>query len=88
VIYLDPMYPARDKKAAVKKEMQVLQSLTRYHPDNAELLACAQCHARKRVVVKRPLNAPALNDQAPQACVKSPGTRYDIYMPTNSARKF
>ncbi|MEM7210209.1 MAG: class I SAM-dependent methyltransferase [Pseudomonadota bacterium] len=81
VVYLDPMYPTRTKSAAVKKEMQVLQALTKNHPNNIELLDCALAHAKKRVVVKRPVNAPQLNDAQPQACVKSANTRYDIYVP-------
>ncbi len=81
VIYLDPMYPPRDKSAAVKKEMQMLQMLAEKNTDNAELLACALQHAGKRVVVKRPRTAAALAGKTPHACIKNTNTRYDIYIP-------
>ena len=81
VIYLDPMYPVRDKSAAVKKEMQMLQVLAGKAIDNTGLLECALRHALKRVVVKRPAGALPLAGIAPHSSIKSPNTRYDIYMP-------
>ena len=81
VIYLDPMFPPRDKSAAVKKEMQMLQEVAGPSDNNASLLACAMEYALKRVVVKRPGSAPAISEIPPQACVKAPNTRFDIYIP-------
>ena len=82
VIYLDPMYPPRNKSAAVKKEMQMLQTLAGRDGDNTALLHCALQYAGMRVVVKRPGRAPAIGDSVAHACVKSANTRYDIYLPT------
>ena len=79
VIYLDPMYPGRDKSALVKKEMQLLHQLVGADMDSAELLSVARSKARKRVVVKRPKGAEFVGDQQPAASVQSKNTRFDIY---------
>lgn len=79
VIYLDPMYPEKKKTAATKKEMQALQHLVGPDIDSETLLAAALHVAQKRVVVKRPKNAPALTGIQPNASIQSPNTRYDIY---------
>ncbi|MDQ7017408.1 MAG: class I SAM-dependent methyltransferase [Gammaproteobacteria bacterium] len=79
VIYLDPMYPGRQKKAQVKKEMQLLQTLLGKDLDSEQLLAAALKTAQKRVVVKRPKGAEPLTGQAPHSCIESPNTRYDLY---------
>lgn len=79
VIYLDPMYPEKKKTAATKKEMQVLQHLVGPDIDSETLLNAALHVAQKRVVVKRPKNAPTLEGIQPNASIQSPNTRYDIY---------
>lgn len=79
VVYLDPMYPDKKKTAATKKEMQALQHLVGPDLDSEALLAAALQTAQKRVVVKRPKNAPTLTGIQPNASIQSPNTRYDIY---------
>ena len=79
VIYIDPMYPDRKKSALVKKDMQILQRLHDENDNSAELLDNALRYAKKRVVVKRPVNAETLNEKKPNTCIKSKKTRYDIY---------
>ncbi len=79
VIYLDPMYPAREKSALVKKEMQLFHGLVGADADAPALLALALQHACKRVVVKRPRSATPLAGRAPGFVVASPNTRYDVY---------
>ncbi len=79
VIYIDPMYPERKKSALVKKDMQILQRLHDNDDDASELLNNALLFAKKRVVVKRPVHAETLNKKAPNTCIKSKKTRYDIY---------
>ncbi len=59
-VYLDPMFPTRAKSAAVKQDLQWLQTLCAY-PDaeeEAALLALARARNTHRVVVKRPRKAP------------------------------
>ncbi len=79
-IYLDPMYPNREKSALVKKDMQLLHQLVREDMDSEALLIAAQQAAHKRVIVKRPTNAPWLGNQKPHTQIKSKNTRYDIYI--------
>lgn len=84
VIYIDPMYPHRKKSALVKKDMQILQRLHGDDDNTAELLENALRYAKKRVVVKRPIQADpiqvsALNGKKPNTNIKSKKTRYDIY---------
>lgn len=79
VIYLDPMFPERNKSAQVKKEMQVLQALVGKDDDIAELLDEALTKARYRVVVKRPRLADPLADRKPSFSVTGKSTRFDVY---------
>ena len=79
VIYIDPMYPHRKKSALVKKDMQILQRLHGADDDAAALLEIALQFAKKRVVVKRPIQTETLNERKPNTCIKSKKTRYDIY---------
>jgi len=80
VIYMDPMYPQRDRRALVKKEMRLFRQLVGEDSDSAELLTVARQHARYRVVVKRPAGAEWVGDEPPSMSVKSPNTRYDVYV--------
>lgn len=81
VIYLDPMYPEREKSALVKKEMRFLRALAGDDLDAAVLLSMALRKARRRVVVKRPKRAPPLSsDPAPSHVIESENTRYDVYV--------
>lgn len=79
VIYMDPMYPHREKSALVKKEMRIFRELVGDDLDADRLLEAALDAKPARVVVKRPKGAPHLNDQKPSATVESKNTRYDIY---------
>ncbi len=80
VIYLDPMFPEKKKKAAVKKGMQALQQLVGPDQDSEQLLTTALQAATKRVVVKRPKAAPPLIGHPPTTAIHSPNTRYDLYI--------
>jgi len=79
VVYLDPMFPHKQKSALVKKEMRVFQSLVGQDLDADGLLEPARALATKRVVVKRPDYAPPLADVATQNAVVTKGHRFDIY---------
>ena len=80
VVYLDPMYPHREKSAAVKKEMRVFQSLVGEDLDADALLAPALALAKYRVVVKRPSYAPPLNNKQPSTSIKMKKNRFDVYV--------
>ncbi|WP_309044774.1 class I SAM-dependent methyltransferase [Marinobacter sediminicola] len=79
VIYLDPMFPHRDKSALVKKEMQVFRTVVGDDDDSEALLNAALATATYRVVVKRPRKAPAIPGPEPSTRVEGKSSRYDIY---------
>ncbi|KPQ28871.1 MAG: 16S rRNA (guanine1516-N2)-methyltransferase [Marinobacter excellens HL-55] len=79
VIYLDPMFPHRDKAALVKKEMQVFRQVVGDDDDSGQLLAAALTCARYRVVVKRPRKAPAVAGPEPTTRIEGKSSRYDVY---------
>ncbi len=80
VIYLDPMFPRRQKSALVKKELQLLQLLNQQPVSATPLLEAALGAARKRVVVKRPGKAPPLTDRPPSHQIMGKTIRFDVYM--------
>ena len=95
VVYLDPMFPHKQKSALVKKEMRVFQSLVGPDLDADGLLEPARLLATKRVVVKRPDAlyhgprnplrpdyAPPLANVATPNAVVTKGHRFDIYAGT------
>ena len=79
VIYLDPMFPHRDKSALVKKEMRVFRPLVGDDLDAPALLEAALALASHRVVVKRPRKAPIIDGPKPSHCLEGKSSRYDIY---------
>lgn len=79
VIYLDPMFPERQKTADVKKEMRAFHSIVGADEDADGLLPLALAHVNYRVVVKRPRKAPFLNNQTPSYQLEGKSSRYDIY---------
>lgn len=85
VIYLDPMFPQNQKAARSRKEMQHLQALLP-PPDPvelAELMQLALSVAARRVVVKRPLHAPAIvENPAPSHSHRGKSVRFDVYLVT------
>lgn len=79
VIYLDPMFPERQKTAEVKKEMAAFHSVVGKDEDADSLLPLALTHVNYRVVVKRPRKAPFLNNQTPSYQLEGKSSRFDIY---------
>ncbi|MFF7706859.1 class I SAM-dependent methyltransferase [Pseudomonas sp. NPDC007930] len=79
VVYLDPMFPHRDKSALVKKEMRLFRPLVGDDLDAPGLLQAALALASHRVVVKRPRKAPAIDGPKPGLVLEGKSSRYDIY---------
>jgi 16S rRNA (guanine1516-N2)-methyltransferase len=79
VIYLDPMFPHREKSALVKKEMRLFRPFVGDDLDAAALLEAALALATHRVVVKRPRKAPAIEGAKPGYSLEGKSSRYDIY---------
>jgi len=78
-IYLDPMYPERNKSALVKKEMRYFHDIAGKDDDAVKILEKAIECRPKRVVVKRPKAALPLGEIKAAATIESKKTRYDIY---------
>ncbi|MDP2286867.1 MAG: class I SAM-dependent methyltransferase [Pseudohongiella sp.] len=78
VIYLDPMFPDRDKSARVKKNRYLLQQLHGEEAQGHNLLPLALSLAHK-VVVKRPARALPLDNIKPSAAITGKTSRFDIY---------
>ena len=79
VIYLDPMFPHREKTALVKKEMRLFRPLVGDDMDAPALLEAALSLATHRVVVKRPRKAPCIEGSKPSYALDGKSSRYDIY---------
>lgn len=80
VIYLDPMFPERQKSAAVKKEMQAFHRVIGQDLDDEALLEAALQRATHRVVVKRPRHAPSITGTKPHYALEGKSSRFDIYV--------
>lgn len=81
VIYMDPMYPTRKRGAASPKGIALLRELVgKAKTDNScdKMFDAAMSIKRRRVVVKRPRQAPAIH-KARVGKILSKQVRYDIY---------
>lgn len=84
VIYLDPMFPGREKAARVKKNRFLLQQLHGTEGSGEGLLAVALSLAAK-VVVKRPRLAAPLDGLKPASSLTGKTSRFDIYVGDRAA---
>lgn len=80
VVYLDPMFPHREKSALVKKEMRAFQAVIGADEDADALLDAALAAAHRRVVVKRPKGAPFLAARSPTLDYPTRNHRFDVYV--------
>ena len=85
VIFLDPMFPDRDRHTAKpRKAQQFLRRLAGEDADGATLLQVARLHARGRVIVKRPRHAQPLGGK-PDIVHQGKAVRYDVYLARGAA---
>ena len=77
VVLLDPMFPAKQKSARVKKKLQALQQLESPCEDEDALLNAALAAHPRKVVVKRPLKGPYLAGRKPSYSLSGKAIRYD-----------
>jgi 16S rRNA (guanine1516-N2)-methyltransferase len=80
-VYLDPMFPPREKSAQVKKDAQLLQRLVG-HESPLDAVFAAAWGLAPRIVVKRPKHAPPLAEGAAFA-VAGRAVRFDVYLTLN-----
>ena len=83
VVYLDPMFPERQKSAAVKKKFQLLHRLERPCADEEGLLRAAVAACPRKVVVKRPVKGPFLAGVKPSHSLAGKAVRYDCILPAS-----
>ena len=80
VVFLDPMFPPREKSALVKKEMRAFHDVVGADEDADALLAPALALAKHRVVVKRPGYAEFLAGKKPTMSIEGKNNRFDVYV--------
>ena len=86
IIYLDPMFPHPEKRALVKKDMQMLQFLVGEDEDAEDLLNCALSTKVERIVVKRPRTDQAIASKQVSYVLEGKRNRYDIYLQSGESR--
>ena len=80
VIYLDPMFPERQKSGLVKKKFQLIHYLEA-PAENEEALMQAALAARPfKIIVKRPAKGPYLAGLKPSYSLDGKAIRYDCYV--------
>lgn len=80
VVLLDPMFPAREKSALIKKKFQLLQKLEKPCSDETSLLEAAFAAKPHKIVIKRPIKGPFLADRKPDYSIKGKSVRYDCFV--------
>lgn len=78
VVFLDPMFPARRKSAAVKKKLQLIQAIERPCNNEEELVEAALSAGPRKVVIKRPVKGPHLAGVKPSYSLAGKAVRYDV----------
>ncbi len=86
VVYLDPMFPARQKSAAVKKKFQLLHHLECPCANEGELMEAALAVHPRKIVVKRPPKASHLAGIKPSHALEGKAVRYDCIVPAQLKR--
>lgn len=79
LIYLDPMFPERQKSGLIKKKFQLLQRLERPCDDEDALLNAAVAARPTKLIIKRPLKGPQLAGLKPGYTIQGKAIRYDCF---------
>ncbi|MBQ9992629.1 MAG: class I SAM-dependent methyltransferase [Firmicutes bacterium] len=89
VIFLDPMFPERQKSSLVKKKLQLIQKLEIPCSNERELLMAAMTANPKKLIVKRPPKGAYLAGIKPDHSLTGKAVRFDCYvMPGNRVHKY
>lgn len=85
VVYLDPMYSIVNRKSRAKKDMDRLHDLVGMESQDPMvldpvLLEKAFGIADKRVIIKRPKNAPNFAGRKPEISYSGSSARFDVYL--------
>ena len=79
VIYLDPMFPGRQKSGLINKKLQLIQKLEPPCSEETALFDAAMAAQPSKIIVKRPLKSPYLDERVPSYSLKGKAIRYDCY---------
>lgn len=79
LIYLDPMFPARQKSGLIQKKLQLIQKLEQPCPEEEALLDMAMAIRPKKIIIKRPLKGSNLANRKPHYSIKGKAIRYDCF---------
>lgn len=77
LIYLDPMFPERQKSGLIGKKLQLIQKLESPCSEEEALLSAALAANPKKLVIKRPLKGPFLAGKKPDYSIEGKAIRYD-----------
>ena len=80
VIYLDPMFPERQKSGLINKKLQLIQKLEPPCSEEKDLFDAAIKANPSKIIVKRPLKSVHLADREPSYILKGKAIRYDCYV--------
>lgn len=81
VVYLDPMFPERQKNAAVKKKFQLLHLIEAPNADDEALLHAALHAHPQKIIIKRPPKGPHFAQKKPSYSITHKAVRYDVIVP-------
>ena len=79
VIYLDPMFPARQKSSLINKKLQLIQKLEPPCSEETDLFDAAISDSPSKIIVKRPLKSEFLAGRKPSYTLNGKAIRYDCY---------
>ena len=79
LIYLDPMFPGRQKSGLINKKLQLIQKLEPPCSEETALFDAAIHANPAKIIVKRPLKSPFLAGKNPTYELKGKAIRYDCY---------
>ena len=79
VIYLDPMFPARQKSGLINKKLQLIQKLEPPCSEETDLFDAAIWANPEKIIVKRPLKSEFLAGRKPSYTLNGKAIRYDCY---------
>lgn len=77
IVYLDPMFPTRNKSGLIKKKFQLLQQLESPCEEGERLILAAKSLNPKKIIIKRPLKGEYLAGIKPNHSIEGRAIRYD-----------
>lgn len=80
VVYLDPMFPARQKSGLINKKLQLIQKLEPPCCAENDLFEAALAAQPAKIIVKRPLKSPNLAGRRPSYTLSGKAIRFDCYV--------